>query len=74
MVHMMDALEEIPLGDVLDDGADDTLDCQEAVHDRGGKQIFPPNKNTKLQKRKLFPALQERDQAIRRKQEIGVSS
>ena len=71
MVHMMDALERTPLGDVLGDGAYDTLDCREAVHDRGGKPIVPPDKNAKLQRGKPLPALQERDQAIRRIQELG---
>jgi len=41
MVHMMDALEGTPLGDVLGDGAYDTLDCREAVHDRGGETDLP---------------------------------
>jgi hypothetical protein len=71
MVHMMDALEGTPLGDVLGDGAYDTADCREAVHDRGGRQIFPPDKNAKLQRGKPLPGLQERDQAIRRIQELG---
>ena len=59
------------LGDVLGDGAYDTVDCLEAVYDRGGRQVIPPDKNAKLQKRGLVPALQERDQAIRRMQELG---
>jgi len=71
MVHMMDALDGTPLGDVLGDGAYDTLDCREVVHDQGGKAIFPPDKNAKLQKGKPFPALQERDQAIRRIEDLG---
>lgn len=71
MVHMMDALEEIPLGDVLGDGAYDTVDCREVVHNRGGRQIFPPDKNATLQKGLPLPELQERDQAIRRIQELG---
>jgi hypothetical protein len=71
MLHMMEALEGIPLGDVLGDGAYDTVDCREAVNDRGGRQIIPPDKNAKLQKKKLLPALKERDRAIRRIQELG---
>src|SRR3990172_7635080 len=71
MIHMMEALEGTPLGDVLGDGAYDTTDCREAAHDRGGRQIIPPNKNAKLQKGKPIPALYERDQAIRRIQELG---
>jgi hypothetical protein len=71
MLHMMEALEGIPLGDVLGDGAYDTVDCREAVNDRGGRQVIPPDKNAKLQKKKLLPALKERDRAIRRIQELG---
>ena len=47
MVHMM--------------GAYDTTDCREAIYDLGGRQIIPPDKNAKLQKRKVLPALTERD-------------
>src|SRR5690606_38819904 len=35
-----------------------------------GKPIFPPDKNAKLQKGEPFPALRERDQAIRRIEEL----
>jgi hypothetical protein len=41
------------------------------VHDRGGRQIIPPDKNAKLQKGTPLPTLQERDRAIRRIQELG---
>jgi len=71
MLHMMEALEGIPLGDVLGDGAYDTVDCREAVNDRGGRQVIPPDKNAKPQKKKLLPSLNERDRAIRRIQELG---
>jgi Transposase DDE domain len=71
MIYMMEALEGIPLGDVLGDGAYDTVDCREAVYDRGGRQVIPPDKNAKLQRRAPLPALEERDQAIRRIQERG---
>ncbi len=71
MILMMEALEGIPLGDVLGDGAYDTIDCREAIYDRGGKQIIPPDKNAKLQKGKPFPCLEERDEAIRRIQNLG---
>jgi hypothetical protein len=36
MLYMMDALEGIPLGDVIGDGAYDTVDCREIIHDMGG--------------------------------------
>lgn len=45
MIHMMEALEEIPLGDILGDGAFDTTDCHEAINDRGGRQVIPLDKN-----------------------------
>lgn len=71
MIYMMEALDGIPLGDILGDGAYDTTDCRESIHDRGGKQVIPPDKNAKLQKRKPFPCLKARDEAIRRIQELG---
>lgn len=71
MVHMMGALEGLPLGDILGDGAYDTTDCREAVHDLGGRQVIPPDKNAKEQKRGWIPGLKERDRAIRRIQELG---
>ena len=71
MVHMMEALEGTSLGDVLGDGAYDTIDCREAIYDRGGRQVIPPDKNAKLQKKDPLPALRERDRAIRRIQECG---
>ncbi len=71
MIYMMEALEGTPLGDVIGDGAYDTIDCREAIHDRGGRQIIPPDKNAKLQRGRAIPALQERDKAIRRIQELG---
>jgi hypothetical protein len=71
MPHLMEALEGIPLGDVIGDGAYDTTDCREAIHDRGGRQIIPPDKNAKLQRRKPLPCLKARDEAIRRIQELG---
>src|SRR5579863_4069065 len=63
MIYMMEALEGIPLGDVIGDGAYDTVDCRGAVYDLGGRQVIPPDKNAKLQKKDPLPALRERDQA-----------
>jgi hypothetical protein len=71
MMHMMEALAGTPLGDVLGDGAYDTIDCREIVHELKGRGIFPPDKNAKEQKRTCIPALEERDKAIRRIQELG---
>ena len=71
MIYMMETLQGIPLGDVLGDGAYDTFECREVVHDQGGKQVIPPDKNAKAQKRNQLPALRERDQAIKRIEELG---
>jgi hypothetical protein len=71
MVHMMEALQDISLGDVLGDGAYDTINCREAVYELGGNPVFPPDKNAVLQKKNPLPSLKTRDQAIRRIQELG---
>ena len=71
MVAMMPALDRIPLGDCLGDGAYDTVDCREAIHDQGGRSIIPPDKNAKKQKRDTIAALRERDRAILRMEELG---
>jgi hypothetical protein len=72
MVEMMAAIDEIPLGDVIGDGAYDTIDCREAIFDRGGRQVIPPDRNAKKQKKKdWIPALAERDEAIKRIEELG---
>ena len=72
MIQMMCALEGIPLGDVYGDGAYDTIDCREVIFDLGGRQIIPPDKNAKVQKKSTIPALNERDAAIRRIEELGL--
>ena len=71
MVAMMDFLDGVPLGDCLGDGAYDTVDCRDAIHDRGGRQIIPPDKNARKQKRDFLPSLRERDRAIERIGELG---
>jgi hypothetical protein len=71
MLEMMSALDGIPLGDCLGDGAYDTVDCREAIHDRGGRQIIPPDKNARRQKRDVLVALRERDRTIARIEELG---
>lgn len=71
MIHMMGNLEGVPLGDILGDGAYDTIDCREAIHEYGGRQIIPPDKNACLQKGKRLLALNERDAAIRKINELG---
>ena len=71
MLYMMDALDGIAVGDVIGDGAYDTVDCREIIYDMGGKQIIPPPKSARTQKKTQIPGLQERDSAIRRIQELG---
>src|SRR6187431_766660 len=71
MIHMMEALDGTPIGDVLGDGAYDTVDCREIIRDMGGKPVIPPDKNAKEQRGSRTPALEERDKAIRRIQELG---
>lgn len=71
MIGMMGALEGIPLGDVLGDGAYDTVDCRAVIHDLGGRQVIPPDKNAKLQRGHPIECLEERDRAIRRIVELG---
>jgi hypothetical protein len=71
MIGMMGALEGTPLGDILGDGAYDTVDCRAAIHDVGGRQMIPPDKNAKLQRGQPLACLEERDRAIRRIAELG---
>lgn len=71
MLYMMDALDGIAVRDVIGDGAYDTVDCREIIYDMGGKQIIPPPKSARTQKKTQIPGLQERDSAIRRIQELG---
>lgn len=71
MIYMMEELEGIKLGDVLGDGAYDTIDCREAIYDRGGKAVIPPDKNAKVQQNSSFLCLESRDAAIRRIEKLG---
>lgn len=71
MVEMMGTLEGTPLGDVLGDGAYDTIDCREAIHDLGGKAVIPPKKTARPQRKEKLPCLEERDKAINRIKELG---
>ena len=74
MTHMMEALQGAPIGDVLGDGAYDTVDCRDIIHDMGGRQIIPPKRTARQQRKDPLPALKERDQAIQRIQELGEES
>ena len=70
MIYMMDALGKTPLGDVIGDGAYDTVDCREAIYERGGRQIIPPDKNAKI--RRTYPSLKERNEAVKKIQDLGL--
>jgi len=72
MLYMMDSLNEVSLGDVLGDGAYDTTDCREAVHDRNGKQIIPPKRTAHVQRKDPIASLLPRDRAINRINELGA--
>ena len=50
MLHRMDALDGVSLGNVLGDGAYDTMDCREAIHDRAGQQVILPKKSARVQR------------------------
>lgn len=71
MLYMMDGLKGIPLGDVIGDGAYDTVDCREMIYDMGGRQVIPPPKTARLQRKTQIAGLEERDRAIRRIKELG---
>lgn len=73
MIYMMDALNGIRLGDVLGDGAYDTIDCREAIHDRCGRQVIPPKRTARVQRKDPIPCLLSRDKAINRINELGVN-
>ena len=71
MLYMMDGLEGIPLGDVIGDGAYDTIDCRDIIYDMGGRQVIPPPKSARTQRKTNIPSLTERDKAICRMRELG---
>src|SRR5271156_2473625 len=72
MLHMMEALDGVSLHNVLGDGAYDTVDCREAIHDRGGQQIIPPKRTARVQRKDPIPCLLQRDRAINRINELGA--
>jgi hypothetical protein len=72
MLHMMDALDGVSLCNVLGDGAYDTIDCREAIHDKGWRQIIPPKRTARMQRKDPIPSLLPRDEAINRINELGA--
>lgn len=71
MFAMMAALDGVKIGSVFGDGAYDTTDCRQFIHDIGGKQVIPPKRTAKQQRKNPLPALKERDDAIQRIKELG---
>lgn len=71
MLYMMEALEDLALGDIIGDGAYDTVDCRDIIYDMGGRQIIPPPKSARTQRKTNIPGLKERDKAICRIEELG---
>ena len=71
MLHMMESLEGLALGDVIGDGAYDTVDCRDIIYDMGGRQVIPPPKSARVQRKTNIPGLRERDNAIYRIKELG---
>lgn len=71
MPVMMAALDGVKIGNVFGDGAYDTTDCRQFIHDIGGKQVIPPKRTAKQQRKNPLPALKERDDAIQRIKELG---
>lgn len=71
MLAMMTALDGVKIGGVFGDGAYDTMDCRQFIYDIGGKQIIPPKRTAKQQRKNPLPALKERDEAIQKIRELG---
>ncbi len=71
MVRMMELLKDVAIGDVIGDGAYDTIDCRDVIHSLKGRQVIPPDRNAKSQMEKRIAALEERDCAIARIRELG---
>jgi hypothetical protein len=53
-------------------GEGDTIDCRQAIHDRGGKQVIPPNRAARAQRKDPISCLLPRDVAINRINELGA--
>lgn len=71
MVQMMSLLGDVPLGNVIGDGAYDTIDCREATYFQHGRDIIPPKRRAR--KRRAL-CLNERNKAIDRINELGGES
>ena len=71
MLAMMATLGDVKIGNVLGDGAYDKTDVRQFIHDVGGRQIIPPKRTAKQQRKNPLPALKERDNAIQRIKDLG---
>ena len=69
--RLMDVMRDVPISAVIGDMAYDTEDCRDCIYERGARQIIPPKKNAKKQKKDPIGALKERDRAITRIKELG---
>lgn len=72
MLAMMATLGDVKIGNVLGDGAYDKTDVRQFIHDVGGRQIIPPKRTAKQQRKNPLPALKERDNAIQRIKDLGA--
>lgn len=71
MLAMMATLGDVKIGNVLGDGAYDKTDVRQFIHDVGGRQIIPPKRTAKQQRKNPLLALKERDNAIQRIKDLG---
>jgi hypothetical protein len=71
MFAMMAGLGGVKIGNVFGDGAYDTTDCRQFIYDSGGRQVIPPKRTAKQQRKNTLPALKERDNAIQRIKDLG---
>ncbi len=71
MLAMMTTLDDVKIGNVFGDGAYDTVDCRQFIHDIGGRQVIPPKRTAKQQRKNPLPALKERDDAIQKIKDLG---
>ncbi len=70
MVQMMTLLDGVDLGDIIGDGAYDTIDCRETIYFLYGNPVIPPQKKAR---RHRALCQDERNKAIDRIKELGES-
>lgn len=57
MLYLMGALEGVPLGDVIGDGAYDTVDCRDIIYDMGGRQVILPQNQPEYKRKRTYQDL-----------------